>query len=207
MLVKKLLCLTIAICLAVIAIPAFSANPEPPKNTLVATQDYKNVVDNSWTNLEFPKNIQPAGLYYVELSNIVGTIGCWGSKKNPYEDGPDKELLIAWQDGAPLGDGNSDFKLQYRPNKLKTWVELIIIAAQAAIMDTWNPFALHSAQESIGQTFLALESFDGVGLSTPTWNSANSGCTMTLYSAEGGKQPVEPGSKLSVRWSEIKAGF
>ena len=186
-----------------LAIPAFSANPEPPKNTLVFTQDFQNIPDNGWTNLDFPKNVQLAGLYYIELSNLNGTVGCWGSKKDPYSDGPNKEVLTAWQDEVPLEGGKADFKLQYRL-KSGAWVELIAIAAQGVISDIWNPFGLQSAKKTIGQTFLALDSFTGVGLSTPTWNTANSGCTVTLYSAEGKNQPVESPGKLATRWGEIK---
>ncbi|MEK7395860.1 MAG: hypothetical protein AAB116_02875 [Candidatus Poribacteria bacterium] len=203
MLIKRVFCLMFIICLVGLAIPAFSANPTPPKNTLVFTQDFQNIPDNSWTNLDFPKNVQLAGLYYIELSNLNGTVGCWGSKKDPYPDGPNKEVLTAWQDEVPLEGGKADFKLQYRP-KSGAWVELIAIGAQGAIVDTWFPFGLQTAKKTIGQTFLALDSFTGVGLSTPTWNTANSGCTVTLYSAEGKNQPVESLGKLSISWGEIK---
>jgi len=207
MLLKRLLFLTVIICFAVIAMPVFSANPTPPRNTLVFSLVFKNVADNSWSNLEFPKNIQPAGLYYIELTELVGTIGCWGSKKDPYPDGPNKEVLTSWKDDEPAESGKADLRLQYRPTKLNNWLELIVIAPQGAIGDTWYPFGLQEAKSSIGQTFLALDSFDGVGLQTPTWNTATSGCTITLYSAEGGKQPVESGGKLSAKWGEIKASF
>ena len=207
MLIKRVFCLMVIICLVGLAIPAFSANPEPPKNTLVFTQDFQNIPDNSWTNLDFPKNVQLAGLYYIELSNLNGTVGCWGSKKDPYPDGPNKEVLTAWKDDDPEEGGKADLRLQYRPTKLNNWLELIVIAPQGAIGDTWNPFGLQEAKKSIGQTFLALDSFDGVGLQTPTWNTATSGCTITLYSAEGKKFPVESAGKLSAKWCEIKAGF
>ncbi len=204
---RRLLCLMAFVYFVMFVPSAFSTKPAPPKNTLVAVQDYKNVVDNSWTNLEFSKNIQPPGLYYIEMTNLVGTIGCWGSKKNPYEDDLSGELLTAWRDEEPLEDGKADFRLQYRPVRLKTWVELIVIAPQGAISDIWFPFGLQEAKKSIGQTFIAPEDFDGVGLQTPTWVTNNSGCTMALYSAEGKKQPVEPGGKLPIEWGKIKAGL
>jgi len=164
---------------------SFAADEEPPKNRLVFSKKFENIVDNSWSNLEFPEDEQPPGLYYIELTELEGTVGCWGSKKNPYEDGPNGELLIAWRDGEPMeGNKDSDFRLQYRPTK-SAWVELIVIAPQGAIGDTWNPFALQDAKESIGQTFVAPEEFTGVGLQTPTWVTNNSGCTISLYSAEG----------------------
>ncbi|HGE71585.1 TPA: hypothetical protein ENX78_12160, partial [Candidatus Poribacteria bacterium] len=175
MLIKKMLWLVVILCLVGLSVPSFSANPEPPRNTLIITQEFKNVVDNSWSNLDFPKNVQPPGLYYIELSDLVGTVGCWGSKKDPYPDGPNKEVLTAWRDDVPLESGKADFRLQYRLSKTNVWVELIVIAPQAAIMDTWFPFGLQEAKKNIGQTFLALDSFTGIGLQTPTWNTANSG--------------------------------
>ena len=199
-----MLWLVVILCLVELSLPSFSANPEPPRNTLIITQEFKNVVDNSWSNLDFPKNVQPPGLYYIELSDLVGTVGCWGSKKDPYPDGPNKEVLTAWRDDVPLESGKADFRLQYRLSKTNVWVELIVIAPQAAIMDTWFPFGLQEAKKNIGQTFLALDSFTGIGLQTPTWNTANSGCTITLYSAEGKKYTVESLGKLSTKWEKSK---
>jgi hypothetical protein len=184
-----------------------AADEEPPTTTLVFSQVFENVADNSWSNLEFPNDEQPPGLYYIELLELNGTIGCWGSKKNPYEDGPDDELLIAWRDRLPMeGNEDSDFRLQYRPTK-STWVELIVIAPQGVIIDDWFPFGLQEAQESIGQTFIAPEEFTGVGLQTPTWNSNNSGCTISLYSAEGEVRAVRPGGKIAVEWGKVKVGI
>jgi len=164
---------------------SFAANEEPPKNRLVFSKKFENIVDNSWSNLEFPEDEQPPGLYYIELTELEGTVGCWGSQNNPYEDGPNGELLIAWRDGEPMeGNTDSDFRLQYRPT-MNAWVELIVIAPQGAIGNDWYPFGLQDAQESIGQTFIAPEKFTGVGLQTPTWVTNNSGCTISLYSAKG----------------------
>ncbi len=199
------------ICMALVAVfgffqtCSFAANEEPPKNRLVFSKKFENIVDNSWSNLEFPKDEQPPGLYYIELSELNGTVGCWGSKKNPYEDGPNGELLIAWKDDEPWDNNeDSDFRLQYRPTN-GAWTELIVIAPQGVINDTWFPFGLAEAQESIGQTFIAPEEFTGVGLQTPTWNTNNSGCTISLYSAAGERQAVEPSGKLAVKWGKIKA--
>ncbi len=79
--------------------PAFAADEEPPRNELVFSRKFENIGDNSWSNLEF-ENEQPPGLYYIELTELEGTVGCWGSRMNPYDDGPNGELLIAWRDGA-----------------------------------------------------------------------------------------------------------
>ena len=179
------------ICMALVAVfgpfqtCAFAADEEPPKNVLVFSKRFENIADNSWSNLEFPENEQPPGLYYIELTGLEGTVGCWGSQNNPYEDGPNGELLIAWRDGEPMeGNTDSDFRLQYSPTNSE-WVELIVIAPQGAIGNNWNPFGLQDAEESMGQTFIAPEKFTGVGLQTPTWVTNNSGCTISLYSAMG----------------------
>jgi hypothetical protein len=172
---------------------SFAADEEPPKNRLVFSKKFENIVDNSWSNLEFPEDEQPPGLYYIELTELEGTVGCWGSRMNPYEDGPNGELLIAWRDGEPMeGNKDSDFRLQYCPTE-SAWVELIVIAPQGAIGDAWNPFALQEAEESIGQTFIAPEKFTGVGLQTPTWVTNNSGCTISLYSAAPEKVELASG--------------
>ena len=176
------------ICMTWVSVFGFvqtcSAAEAPPKNRLVFSKNFENIADNSWSNLEFPADEQPPGLYYIELTELVGTVGCWGSKMNPYEDGPNGELLIAWRDGEPMeGNNNSDFRLQYRPAQSE-WVELIVIAPQGAISDAWNPFGLQQATESMGQTFMALQAFAGVGLQTPTWVTSNSGCTISLYAAD-----------------------
>ncbi|MCP4263207.1 MAG: hypothetical protein GY774_37715, partial [Planctomycetes bacterium] len=180
-----LICMVLVVVFGFFQTCSFAANEEPPKNRLVFSKKFENIGDNSWSNLEFPEDEQPPGLYYIELTELEGTVGCWGSKMNPYEDGPNGELLIAWRDGEPMeGNTDSDFRLQYFPTE-SAWVELIVIAPQGAIGDDWNPFGLQDAEESIGQTFIAPEKFTGVGLQTPTWVTNNSGCTISLYSAEG----------------------
>jgi len=205
MLLKKPLYISLVFCFCLMVSQAFAAKPEPPRNTHVISEVFENMVDNAWTNLEFPKDIQPAGLYYIELTEPIISPGCWGSKKDPYPDGENGEVLTAWKDDEPWEDGKADLKLQYRPGKAgAAWVELIVIAAQGAIVDTWWPFPVTDGQESIGQTFLALDDFSGVGLSTPTWSTANSGCTMTLYSASGEKFSVRARGKLATQWGILK---
>jgi hypothetical protein len=180
-----LMCMALVAVLGFFQTCSFAADEEPPKNRLVFSKKFENIVDNSWSNLEFPEDEQPPGLYYIELTELEGTVGCWGSQNNPYEDGPNGELLIAWRDEEPMeGNTDSDFRLQYRPT-MNAWVELIVIAPQGAIGNDWYPFGLQDATESIGQTFIAPEKFTGVGLHTPTWVTNNSGCTISLYSAGG----------------------
>jgi len=178
-----LICTALVVVFGFFQTCSFAADEEPPKNILVFSKKFENIADNSWSNLEFPENELPPGLYYIELTELEGTVGCWGSENNPYADGPNGELLIAWRDGEPMeGNTDSDFRLQYRPTDSE-WMELIVIAPQGAIGNDWYPFGLQDAQESIGQTFFAPEKFTGVGLQTPTWVTNNSGCTIALYSA------------------------
>ena len=184
---KKLMltCMTLAVTFGFFQACSFAADEEPPRNRLVISKRFDNIADNSWSNLEFPEDEQPPGLYYIELTELEGTVGCWGSQENPYEDGPNGELLIAWRDGEPWeGNTDSDFRLQFRPTESE-WAELIVIAPQGAIGNNWYPFGLQDAEESIGQTFIAPEKFTGIGLQTPTWITNNSGCTISLYAARG----------------------
>ena len=105
MLLRKLLCLLAVSCFSLITFSSFAALDEPPKNTLVFSEEFENIADNSWSNLEFLNDKQPAGLYYIELSELLGTVGCWGSKKNTYEDG------MAWKDDVPWDNNeDSDFR-------------------------------------------------------------------------------------------------
>jgi len=186
----------IAVIFLTLTVPISFSKEQPPKGSLVISLEFKNVADNSWSNLEFLENVQPPGLYYIELTDVSGSIGCWGSKKDPYPDG------TAWQDGEPLDE--SDFKLQYQLDKKGTWEELIIIAPQGAIGDTWFPFPLHDAEESIGQTFTAPGDFTGVGLQTPTWVTATSGCIISLWSEQGEQHSVKPFGKLATNWGRLK---
>lgn len=48
-----------------------------PGGELVATQRFTDVADNGWLSLEVAE--QPAGLYYLEASEPVGTIGWWST--------------------------------------------------------------------------------------------------------------------------------
>jgi len=204
MLFRKSLFLFSIVFFVLIAFSSSAKDAEPPKNVLLFSTELEDIIDNGWSNLEFLDDEQPPGLYYVELTELVGTVGCWGSKKNPYENGTNGELLIAWRDGQPMEDNEeNDFRLQYLSIK-GDWVELIVIEHLGVINENWNPFGLQEAQESIGQTFIVPEEFIGVGLQTPTWASGNSGCTMTLYAAEEKMEAVQPGNKLAVQWGRVK---
>ena len=61
-LLKRTFCLFCVLCFSLITLSAFSAGEEPPKNTLVFSQVFENVADNSWSNMEFPRDEQPPGL-------------------------------------------------------------------------------------------------------------------------------------------------
>jgi len=171
---------------------AVFADP-PPKDLKITSKAFPNVADNSWTMLEF--SVQPAGEYYLEMTDLTGSnIGCWGAVGDKYADG------TAYQDGEPL---TGDFRMQYTPEG-EAVVELIVIPPQGAITDDWHPFGLHDAQESIGQTFKAPKAFVAAGFQTPTWNTANSGCTMTLYSAAE-QSAIGSVGKIASSWGRIKS--
>ena len=176
-----------------IGLLAVAAIAAPPKEVEVASGVFENVADNGWTTLEFDP--QPPGEYYLEMSDLIGaSVGCWGAQADKYPDG------TAYQDGEAL---TGDFRLQYTPSG-GTPVELVVIEPQGAIGDDWYPFGLHEAQESMGQTFIAPEEFVAVAFQTPTWVTADSGCTLTLYSASA-EAAAEPAGKLAATWGNIKS--
>ena len=165
----------------------------PPKDIKLASKAFANVADNSWTTLDFSS--QPAGEYYLEMTDLTGaSIGCWGAKADKYADG------TAYQDGQSIV---GDLRMQYTP-KGEAAVELVVIAPQGAIGDDWNPFGLQDAKVSIGQSFKAPKEFVAVAFQTPTWNTANSGCTLTLYSAAK-TSAVKSAGKLTSSWGSIKS--
>jgi len=165
----------------------------PPKDIEIASNAFANVADNSWTTLEFSP--QPAGEYYLEMTDLTGSsIGCWGAKADKYPDG------TAYQDGQSI---TGDLRMQYTPTG-EAPVDLVVIEPQGAIGDDWNPFGLQNANESIGQTFKTPKEFVAVAFQTPTWNTANSGCTLTLYSAAK-SSAVKPVGKLTSSWGKIKS--
>ena len=165
----------------------------PPKDVKLASKAFANVADNSWTTLDFSS--QPAGEYYLEMTDLTGaSIGCWGAKADKYADG------TAYQDGQSIV---GDLRMQYTP-KGEATVELVVIAPQGAIGDDWNPFGLHNAKVSIGQSFKAPKEFVAVAFQTPTWNTANSGCTLTLYSPAK-TSAVKSVSKITSSWGSIKS--
>ena len=81
-------CMTIVI--AIILVCIITAHPVlakevPPKNRMVVKQEFKNVADNSWSNLELEQS-EPSGLYYIKMTDVKGSWGSWGSKKDPYPE-------------------------------------------------------------------------------------------------------------------------
>lgn len=188
MILRTSILVILLVCFVSIAVSA-----APPRDIKIAGKAFANVADNSWTMLDF--SAQPAGEYYLEMSKLTGTnIGCWGANADKYKDG------TAYQDGQPL---TGDFRMQYTP-KGESPVELIVIQPQGAIGDDWFPFGLHEAKESIGQTFKAPKEFVAVGFQTPTWVTANSGCTLTLYSAAK-PSAVKSVGKLASKWGRMKS--
>ncbi len=114
-----------------------------------------------------------------------------GAKQDVYADG------VAWKDDQPIK--KADLRLRYRIKN--SWVDLIKVKPLGVINDAWFPFQL---TKSLGQSFLAKESFDGVGLHTPTWNQNNSTGKLTLY-AEKIAKSVDGKRQLATTWSALKA--
>lgn len=73
-----------------------------PKWKRVARKRFERVRDNSWVTLTFPP--QPAGLYRLEMSEPVGTIGWWSV---PEDALPEGEALA---DGKPVPQEERCFK-------------------------------------------------------------------------------------------------
>ena len=203
---KRRMVIIVAILLIGITVSQITwAEKGPPKNKLILEKKFENIVDNSWSNLELDEPVQP-GLYYIEMTDVLGKWGCWGAKVDPYEDG------TAWQNERELPKG--DLRLKYRVKS--TWVELIKIQQLGVINDNWFPFANHAGMKvedakgnpvplvSIGQSFTALEKFDGVGLQTPTWNTNDSNGLLTLYAEV---LDVSALSKLATTWGSLKRVF
>jgi len=189
MILRLSLLSVLLICFFTFAVLAGS----PPKDVNIASKAFPNVADNSWTMLDF--SAQPPGEYYLEMTNLTGSnIGCWGAKADKYADG------TAYQDGQSI---TGDLRMQYTP-KGEAPVELVVVAPQGAIGDDWFPFGLQEAKESIGQTFKTPKEFVAVGFQAPTWNTANSGCTLTLYSAAK-PSAVKSIGKLTSSWGKLKS--
>ena len=68
------------------------------------------------------------------------------------------------------------------------------------INDAWFPFQL---TKILGQSFVAKESFDGVGLQTPTWSQNASTGKLTLYTEKETKLVKRKG-KITTIWSTLK---
>lgn len=79
---------------------------EGPRGEVVASQVYRNVVDNAWIYMEI--ETQPPGTYYLEISDPVGSVGWWTANQDVYTGG------IAYDNGVPLPgvDRTLDFELR-----------------------------------------------------------------------------------------------
>jgi len=195
---QSIICFLVIVFTMVLTISNIYAKEEPPRGELVAEEEMENVQDNSWSDLILEEAVS-SGSYYIEMTDIVNKWGAWGSKLDPYPDG------TVWQDDAILEE--CDLKLHYRPTKgADVFEDLIAIQAQGAIGDNWFPFEAWGGHTSLGQSFVAPGNFDAVGLSTPTWNTNNSGGKLTLYSQEGlEKAVINSKCKITITWGHIKA--
>lgn len=62
--------------------------------TQIASQRFTDVANNSWNWINFAQ--QPAGEYYIEISDVLNTIGWWGNTGDAYDGG------VAYTDGIPV---------------------------------------------------------------------------------------------------------
>ena len=163
---------------------------KPPRGRIVGEIKFEKINDNQWSNVELKKE-QPVGLYYIEMtSDSKLPWGAWGSKQDIYADG------TAWKEEEAVK--KADLRLKYRVKN--SWVELIKIKQLGVINDAWFPFQL---SKQLGQSFVAKEAFDGVGLQTPTWNQNNSTGRLTLYAEQEVKRVGGKG-KLTTIWAALK---
>ena len=163
---------------------------KPPKGQIIAEVKFEKINDNQWSNIEL-KREQPVGIYYIEMtSESKLPWGAWGSKQDVYADEK------AWKDNEPIK--KADLRLRYRVKN--SWLELIKVNPLGVINDAWFPFQL---TKILGQSFVAKESFDGVGLQTPTWNQNASTGKLTLYTEKETKLVKRKG-KITTIWSTLK---
>ena len=190
--VKLYRCALVLLTLSSLLSTAIAA--APPKDRKVTEKRFENIADNSWSNLEF--SAQQPGIYYVEMTNVKGKWGGWGCKNNKYPDG------TTWVDGKI--EANADLRLQYRVKG--AWVELIKIKQLGVINDDWFPHNCFDNRKTLGQTFVAKEAFDGIGLHTPTWNTKDSQGTLTLYGKSAGTA-VKAKGKLAATWAQLRLSY
>ena len=71
-----------------------------PQGEKIATKRFEQVGDNAWCSLKLEKP-QPAGNYYLQMSEPAGTIGWWSHAGDALAEGQ------AWADGAATAGGRS----------------------------------------------------------------------------------------------------
>jgi hypothetical protein len=68
---------------------------EGPNGEIVTKKSFTNVSDNAWVYLRFDEPL-PAGTYYLEQSEPIGTIAWWSHTEDVYNNGK------AYIDGKPI---------------------------------------------------------------------------------------------------------
>lgn len=137
-----------------------------PGGALIESESFSNVQDNDTLTVKFASP-QPAGRYYVEQSNAVGTIGWWSSSTSPGTRGQ------AYLDGAAVSGTR------------EVYADLTVPPVNLTESPFEDPSHLLTGHTS-GFRFDTVDAAYGVGISCPTWATTTAGCTISIYSGGPG---------------------
>lgn len=137
---------------------------------VVFSQRFTNIVDNQWLTLSLPGS-EPAGAYYLEMSDPFGRVGWWTNPNWNYSGGD------AYADGAQiLGSDRSLRVNEYiRPQFMP------IGGGDDLLRDMLVPVQVTQGTE-LGQTIAADDQITAISVRVPTWNTTTSGVTVTVRS-------------------------
>ncbi len=132
-----------------------------PSGPLIVQQAFANIVDNALVALHLPTN-QPPGVYYLEQSSPIGTIGWWSYPNNVYGGGNSYYDSVAF-------DGDRNITIEYT-----TIDRVAVIDIEASRQ------AVNLDSGTLGQTFHIGYSFNAIGAQVGTWYTTDSDVTVTL---------------------------
>ncbi len=135
----------------------------------IAVSVLVDLIDNDWF-LCAAGSEQPAGEYLWEASEPTNSnpeavdpfqVGCWLYNSSTYTGGE------AYFNGVPYGEAAVE------------WVRWF---SEDQSSGDWFPFAFPEGDDtSLAQSFYVNDSFQSVGIASPTWNGAGAGYRMSLY--------------------------
>lgn len=88
---------------------------DAPGGTALASQNFSNTANNSGLELVF--SAKPAGSYYLEMSDAVGTIGWWSQTQDLYAG------------GRAYIDGETNISMAEKMRNLMTYQQTVLLAA------------------------------------------------------------------------------